>query len=126
MKLNNPVSIIAKLIAAGMLVGAFFRQPSVTGYGRHHAPYDDYYTLLRWVVCGVATFAAFHAAKSKKTGWMWVLAIAALAFNPLLPVHLKRETWAVIDIAVAVLLVVSIVAIDRHAPPPAPPTLPPR
>ena len=122
MKLKNPVSIIARLIAAGMLVGALFRHPSVTGYGRHHAPYDDYYTLLRWVVCGVAAFAAFQAGKSKKTGWMWALAIVALAFNPLLPAHLKRETWAVIDLAVAVLLVVSIVAIDRAPPPPAPPT----
>jgi len=91
MKLKNPVSIIAKLIAAGMLVGALFRYPAVTGYGRHHAPYDDYYTLLRWVVCGVAAFAAYQAATSKKTGWMWVLVIVALAFNPLLPVHLKRE-----------------------------------
>ena len=82
MKLKNPISIIAKLIAAGMLIGALVRQ-----YRRH----DDYYTLLRWVVCGVAAFAAYHAATSKKTGWMWALVIVALAFNPLLPVHLKRE-----------------------------------
>jgi len=103
-----------------MLIGALFRHPSVAGYGRYHAPYDDYYTLLRWVVCGVAAFAAFQAGKSKKTGWMWALVIVALAFNPLLPVHLQRDTWAVIDLAVAVLLVVSIVFLDRRPPPPAP------
>ena len=63
MKLKNPASIITKLIAAGVLIGAL---------GRHQY---DYYTLMRWVVCGVAAFAAFHAVKSNKTSWMWTLVI---------------------------------------------------
>jgi len=122
MKLKNPVSLIAKLIAAGMLVGAVLRHPSyVPLYGRHHAQYDDYYTLLRWVVCGVAAFTAFQAEKSKKIGWMWALAIVALAFNPLLPVHLNRDTWGVIDLVVAALFIVSIVFLDRRTSPPTPP-----
>ena len=106
---KNLVNIIAKLIAAGMLIWAL---------DRHQY---DYYTVLRWVVCGVAAFAAAQAAKSDKSGWAWSLGIAALVLNPLIPVHLKRDTWAVIDIAVAVLLVLSIVALDRRTPPPVPP-----
>lgn len=106
MKFKNPASSVPKLIAAGMLFGAL---------GRHQY---GYYTLLRWVVCGVSAFAAFQAAKSAKTGWVWALAVVALFFNPIIPVHLKRETWAFIDVGVAVLLLISIVAIDRHRLPP--------
>ena len=106
MKINNAGIIIAKLVAAGVLLGALGRHP----YG--------YYTLLRWVVCGVSAFAAFRATEFKKTGWAWALAIVALIFNPLVPVHLSRETWAFVDVTTAVLILVSVVAIDRHAPPP--------
>lgn len=106
MKFQNLIGIIvAKLIAAGMLFGAL---------GRHEY---GYYTLLRWVVCGVTAFAAFQAAESHKNGWVWVLAVVALFFNPIIPVHLNRETWAFIDVGVAVLLLISVVALDRHLPP---------
>jgi len=77
-----------------------------------HHPYD-YYRLLRWIVCGVAAFAAFRASeRNKNGGWVWVLAFVALLFNPIIPVHLERETWAFIDVGVAVLLLISIVAVD--------------
>lgn len=96
---------MAKVIAAAMLLVALGRHP----YG--------YYILLRWVVCGVAAFSAFRASELGKTGWVWPLAIVALFFNPIVPVHLGRELWALIDVAVAALFVISIVAVDRHAPP---------
>jgi hypothetical protein len=106
MKFKNMVGIAAKLFAAAMLFGALGSHP----YG--------YYTLLRWIVCGVAAFAAFRASVLDKSGWIWVLAIVALFFNPMIPVHLTRETWAFIDVGVAVLLLVSIVALDRNIRPP--------
>ena len=98
--MKNAGIIVAKLIAAGMLFGALGRH----GYG--------YYVLLRWVVCGVAGFAAFRASRKNKKGWVWALAIVALFFNPIIPVHLNRETWAFIDVGVALLLLVSIAAVD--------------
>lgn len=102
MKFKNPGIILAKMIAAGMLFGALGRRQ----YG--------YYTIVRWVVCGVSAFAAFRASERDKNGWVWVLAIVALFFNPFIPVKLNRETWAFIDVGVAVLLLTSIVAVDRH------------
>lgn len=105
-KFKNPGIIAAKLVAAGMLFGAL---------GRHQY---GYYTLLRWVVCAVAGVAAFRAAEIHKSGWVWVLAIVALFFNPIIPLHLKRETWAFFDVGVAVLLLVSILRLDWHMPPP--------
>lgn len=96
--------ILAKLVAAGMLFGAL---------GRHGY---DYFVLLRWIVCGVAAFAAFRASESGKNGWGWSFAIVVLLFNPIIPVHLTRETWAFVDVGVALLLLVSIAAVDPYLP----------
>ena len=106
MKPANFGSILAKLIAAVMLFAAL---------GRH--PYD-YYTLLRWIACGVCAFTAFQAMQSKKTGWLIIFVIAAVMLNPVAPIHLKRETWAFVDAAAAVLLLVSIAVLDIRQPRP--------
>jgi uncharacterized protein DUF6804 len=100
MKPANLGSIIAKVIAAVMLFAAL---------GRHAY---DYYTLLRWVACGVCAYTAFQAMQTKKTGWLWIFVIAAIILNPIAPLHLKRGTWALIDAAAAVLLLLSIAVMD--------------
>lgn len=106
MKFKSPATIVAKLAAAGMLFAALARHSY------------DYYTLLRWVVCGVSTFAAVRAADARQTGWLGAFAIIALLFNPIIPVHLNRDTWAFIDLGVAVLILVSVPFTDRLRSPP--------
>jgi predicted transcriptional regulator len=108
MKMNpvNLGSIIAKLIAAVMLFAAL---------GRH--PYD-YYTILRWIACGVSAFTAFQAAETKKFGWLAVFVIVAIVLNPIAPLHLKRDTWALVDIAAGVLLLLSVAVMDIRKPRP--------
>lgn len=96
------IETVAKLIAAALLFGAL---------ARHQY---DYYTLLRWVVCGVAAFAAFRAGGVNKAGWVLALAIVALVFNPILPVRLSRDTWALIDVGSALLLASSVVLNGRQ------------
>jgi hypothetical protein len=68
-------------------------------------------------VCGVAVLAVFQAAERDKSGWIVPFAIVALLFNPIFPVHLNREIWAFVDVGVAALLLVSIVAVNRVKPP---------
>jgi hypothetical protein len=97
-------SIIAKLIAAVMLFAAL---------GRHAYAY---YMLLHWVACGVAAFTAFQAAEVKKIGWSWIFVIVAIVNNPIVPFHLKRGTWAYIDVAAAALLLLSIAVMDIRRP----------
>jgi len=104
MKPANFGSILAKLIAAVMLFAAL---------GRHTY---DYYTLLRWIACGVCAFTAFQAMQGKRTGWLIIF--AAVMLNPVAPIHLKRETWAFVDAAAAVLLLVSIAVMDIRKPRP--------
>jgi hypothetical protein len=106
MKPVNIGNIIAKLIAAIMLFAAL---------GRHAY---DYYTLLRWVACGVCAYTAFQATQSKKNGWLWIFVIAAIVLNPIAPLHLKRETWGFVDAAAAVLLLLSIAVMDIRKPKP--------
>lgn len=61
--------------------------------------------LLRVVVCAACAFLAVaeHEAGGKG-GWKIGLIITALAFNPLVPLSLTREVWAVLNVAVAIFL----------------------
>lgn len=88
--------LVARLVAIALLVWALDRHT----YG--------YYQILRWVVCGSAAYTAFVATELKKVFWTWSLGITAVLFNPIVPINLDRETWAVIDIAVSVLFGTSI------------------
>jgi len=106
MKPTNYGSILAKLIAAVMLFAAL---------GRHAY---DYYTLLRWIACGVCAYTAFQAVLMKKFGWLFVFVIAAIVLNPISPLRLKRGTWGIVDAAAAVLLLLSIAVMDIRKPRP--------
>ena len=93
-----------RLTAAGLLFWAL---------GTHTY---DYYDLLRWVVTPVAAFTAFQLYVGGKRGLAWLLAAVALVFNPLLPIHLGRGTWAPIDLAAGALLLAAIPVLRRaHA-----------
>jgi hypothetical protein len=70
-------------------------------------PYG-YYVLLRWVVSISAVFLVWAAYDLKKTFWVVLMGMVAILFNPLIPIHLDKETWVVIDLVVAVLFVVSM------------------
>jgi len=68
-------------------------------------PYG-YYTLLRLVVCGVSIYVVLQAKKSKDYSWMWGMGFIALLFNPLIPIHLNKGLWAVIDLGVAAIFAI--------------------
>lgn len=80
-------STVPRLLAAGLLFWALSKHP----YG--------YYVFLRWVVCAVAAWTAVeHHSSKTKLGWLtWPFAAAAVLFNPFVPVHLDRGTWAYVD-----------------------------
>jgi hypothetical protein len=73
-------------------------------------PYG-YYTLLRWVCCGVFAYLAFQAFDNKRQEWVWVLGIAAGIYNPIMPVHLTRELWVVVNVVTIGIAVWSVFAI---------------
>lgn len=74
----------------------------------------NYYTILRWVTFGVATYFAYIAYENGRNTWAWILGITALIFNPIIPFYLDRGTWALIDIIVGVLMLVSLFFVKHH------------
>ena len=78
-------------------------------------PYG-YYTFLRLVVCGASGYGAILAMGNERGGWAVTLGLVALLFNPLIPVHLDRETWAAVDLLAAVIL--SVAAFKLRKPDP--------
>ena len=69
-------------------------------------PYG-YYNFLRFCVCGSAAFLAYqqwtHDDAASK--WAVVLVGIALLYNPLVPVHLTREIWTVLNFGTAIAFV---------------------
>ena len=60
-------------------------------------PYG-YYILLRLVCCSAMAYLAMQALSCKKQGWVWILAVTALVYNPVFRIHLNRSLWSVINI----------------------------
>lgn len=96
MKKKIQTITIVKIIAIIMLLWALADNP----YG--------YYQILRWVIAGITGYSAYLAYEQGKNAWIWILAITAIMFNPIAPIHLDRETWSVLNIIVAAIIFTSI------------------
>jgi hypothetical protein len=88
------------LFPAAFLVGAIGPWP----YG--------YFTLLRFVVCIAALWLAYldYQLEEKVGPWVLALGVAAILFNPIIPVHLTRDIWFFLDLGMAALLGLHFVA----------------
>jgi len=72
-------------------------------------PYG-YYVFLRWAVCilcGLQMTAIAHDKSNR--GWLWAFAVIAVIFNPLIPIHLKKDVWQVVDFCTGVVLLISLI-----------------
>lgn len=66
-------------------------------------PYT-YYMGARWFVAGAAALLAwkeFEANRSLHWGFLWAFGGVVILFNPIVPVHLTKSIWAVIDLVAA-------------------------
>jgi len=77
---------LSRLIACGFLLLAI---ANIMPYG--------YYSFFRIPVTIISVINAFHVFKKNKILFIIFLVIAML-FNPLLPVHLNKEMWVIIDL----------------------------
>ena len=69
-------------------------------------PYS-YYTVLRIVVTGVLVWAACIAYERKFNNLPWLYGILAIAFNPVIKIHLPKELWMVVDIGTGIFLLIT-------------------
>jgi len=77
-------------------------------------PYG-YYTLLRWVTCGVFAYLAFQSFTLGLQGWTWILGFTSALYNPILPVHLTRGIWTVINVLTIGVAVSSVFTVKTKA-----------
>ena len=76
-------------------------------------PYG-YYQFMRWVVCVAAVFVAYKGWTFKQTWAVWAFGFVAVLFNPIVPFHIQRDTWQVIDFLAAAIFIVAVVVL--HGP----------
>lgn len=91
------------LLPAGLLVAALLPWP----YG--------YYNFLRITVCAVTAWLAYTQLRHDDALSGWVVALGAMSvlYNPIVPVHLTRELWSVLNLTGAVMLVVHLRSLGR-------------
>ena len=70
-------------------------------------PYG-YYQFLRWITCAAAVFVAWQAFAWHRQWAVWAFAFVGLLFNPIVPVHLNRDIWRVLDLGAAAFFATSI------------------
>ena len=97
---TNGLGRLLPLIAIVPAVMLFAAQGNGWPYG--------YFVLLRWVVCAAACLIAFVAQAWRRSEVAIVFGFVAILFNPIAPVYLNRSTWAPIDLAAAVVFLLSI------------------
>jgi len=77
-----------------LVVGAFLEAPYY---------FSGYYQILRIVVCLTGAYFAYLSYINKHTSWSWLLIIVAILFNPIVPIHLDKIVWGMIDLIVTVI-----------------------
>jgi len=97
---QNQITIFRWVIAISVVMLFLAMLSNLWPYG--------YYIFLRWVVAGTGAFAAYIAYNLEKTAWAVALGLVALLFNPIVPVHLAKDTWVVIDFLAAVFYLVMV------------------
>ena len=73
----------------------------------------SYYILLRWVVTASAIYSGWIASHLKIHYWTWFFFIVAIIFNPIIPLHMSKSTWQILDLVFAIGFFVSIIKLKR-------------
>ena len=91
--LNKVTDALLHMIPAGMLLFAIGRWPY------------SYYMLLRVVVLAAALLLAGLIYQKAKTFtlWVWLFVIVAIVFNPVVPLHLTRGIWSLLNLGSVVI-----------------------
>ena len=60
------------------------------------------------------SYLAYQSFEQKKQGWIWILGITALIYNPFFRVHLNREIWSVVNVVTTGIAGTSIFAFIKN------------
>lgn len=90
------ISIVGRLICAGLLIWALFKH----SYG--------YYVFLRWAIMAVCGLCIINLISKRSLNWAWAFGVIGAIFNPIFPIRSDKGTWAVLDVVAAIFLLISI------------------
>lgn len=76
-------------------------------------PYS-YYTILRWIITGIAIFIWTLISNLKDEIWGWMAIGIAVLFNPIIPIHLDKDTWVLIDFIAAIFFLIFIFKVKNN------------
>lgn len=96
-------SVILRFVTACLLFWAIASHPY------------DYYILVRWITFGVGLFCIFIAYGVNNNAWIFLFGLLALIFNPIIPLHLSKNVWHIIDIISGILLIVSVLFVREES-----------
>ena len=74
-------------------------------------PYG-YYILLRWVCFAGFGYLTVQAGLRQKIGWIFVLGLLAILFNPIVKIFFSREAWVILDILTIPVAIGSIFGLE--------------
>ena len=66
-------------------------------------PYS-YYMGLRWVVAGAAAYIGwkeYNLNRNAPNSYVWIFGAISIVFNPIVPIHLFKSAWIVINLITA-------------------------
>ena len=83
-----------------------------------------FFQLLRWLVTGTAAMLCYYSYQWQFTWAPWLYGFVAILFNPFVPFHMSRSSWAIVDLVAAIGLVITTfvvkppeeVAVTSNAP----------
>jgi hypothetical protein len=100
---NKLTNALLHIVPAAMLFGAL-------GHWRY-----GYYMLLRVVVTAAAVLLTAFSYQRTKTFSIWIglFLVVAAVFNPIVPLHLTRGAWSILNIAAGALFVGHLVVAEQ-------------
>lgn len=88
-KVDDPLFAVLRIGAIAYLLLAVF-----------HWPYE-YYMQLRWVSSLACLNIGALAREARQSCWLIGAILFGVVYNPILPVHLNRPIWFVLNLALA-------------------------
>jgi len=87
---------ISRIVAAILLFVAIVHLPI------------GFYTFLRIIVTGIAAYNAYEARNSEGKLWLIFFIVAAIVFNPVIPIYLgDKSMWLPVDAVFGIIFLVA-------------------
>lgn len=76
-------------------------------------PYG-FYQLLRLLIFASSAIVSWGFYKSHITSWAFIFGGIAFLFNPLIPIHLDKQSWVPIDFISAILFFIAAYSVKKR------------